>query len=117
MQPKFYNIINDELRSSDKTHAVTNPRTEDSLWPCPIASTDDFEEAVAAAQKAFLTWGRTSVAERQAALVKLADVLEEHSQELGEILSQETGKSAILADIDVKASIAQCLYYCSSLFP
>ncbi|KAK1761223.1 aldehyde dehydrogenase [Echria macrotheca] len=111
MQPKFYNIINDELRSSDKTHAVTNPRTEDNLWPCPIASTDDFEEAVSAAQKAFVTWGRTTVAERQAALVKLADVLEEHSSELGEILSQETGKSAILADIDIKASIAQCLYY------
>lgn len=114
MQLAFFNIINDELRGSEKTHAVTDPRTEEDLWPCPIATTDDFEDAVTAAQKAFVTWGRTTVAERQALLVKLADVLREHAGELGEILSKETGKSAILADIDVQAAIAQCLYYCSS---
>lgn len=114
MQPQFFNIINDELRGSEKTHVVTNPRTEEDLWPCPIATTDDFEDAVAAAQKAFTTWGRTTIAERQAALVKMAEVLEKHTGELADILSKETGKSAILADIDIKASIAQCLYYCPS---
>ena len=93
MQPKFFNIINDELRGSDKTHAVTDPRTEEDLWPCPVATTDDFEDAVAAAQKAFTTWSRTTVAERQALLVKLADNLEEHRGELSEILAKETGKS------------------------
>ncbi|KAK3344297.1 Aldehyde/histidinol dehydrogenase [Lasiosphaeria hispida] len=111
MQPQFFNIINDELRGSEKTHAVTNPRTEEDLWPCPIASTGDFEDAVVAAQKAFTTWSRTTVPERQALLVKLAEVLEQNVGELSEILSKETGKSAILAAIDVNASIAQCLYY------
>lgn len=114
MQPTFYNIINDELRGSDKTHAVVDPRTEEDLWACPIASNDDFEDAVVAAQKAFVTWGRTTVAERQAALVKMADVLREHADELADILAKETGKSAIVAGIDVQASIAQCLYYCLS---
>jgi acyl-CoA reductase-like NAD-dependent aldehyde dehydrogenase len=93
MQPQFYNIINDELRGSEKTHQVTDPRTEEELWPCPIATTDDFEDAVAAAQRAFTTWSKTTVPERQAALVKLADVLKEHADELASILMKETGKS------------------------
>lgn len=93
MQPKFYNIINDELRGSDNTHQVTDPRTEEGLWPCPIASTQDFEDAVAAAQRAFKTWSKTTVAERQALLVKLADVIKENAEELANILAKETGKS------------------------
>lgn len=93
MQPKFYNIINDELRGSDKTHRVTDPRTEEELWPCPIASTQDFEDAVAAAQQAFKSWSKTTVPERQALLVKLADVIKENADELANILMKESGKS------------------------
>ncbi|KAK4453739.1 aldehyde dehydrogenase [Podospora aff. communis PSN243] len=111
MQPQFFNVINDELRGSEKSHTVTNPRTEDELWACPVATNEDFEDAVAAAQKAFLTWGKSTVAERQTTLVKMAEVIKEHAGELADILSKETGKSAILAGIDVQASIAQCLYY------
>ncbi|KAK0732680.1 aldehyde dehydrogenase domain-containing protein [Apiosordaria backusii] len=111
MQLQFYNIINDELRGSENTHTVTDPRTEDELWPCPIAATEDFEDAVSAAQKAFTTWSQTTVPERQALLVKLADNLKEHGEELANILAKETGKSAILAGIDVQAAIAQSLYY------
>ncbi|KAK3320650.1 aldehyde dehydrogenase domain-containing protein [Cercophora scortea] len=111
MQPQFFNVINDELRGSEKTHAVTDPRTEEDLWSCPIATADDFEDAVAAAQKAFTSWSLSTVLERQALLVKLADVLEEHADELTDILAKETGKSQALASFDIKGSIAQCLYY------
>ncbi|KAK3941775.1 aldehyde dehydrogenase [Diplogelasinospora grovesii] len=111
MQPQFYNIINDELRGSEKKHNVQDPRTEEDLWDCPIATTQDFEDAVEAAQKAFPAWARTTVPERQAALVKLAEILEKHSDELTEILMKETGKSQLMASIDIKGSIAQCMYY------
>lgn len=135
MQLQFYNIINDELRGSEDTHTVTDPRTEEELWPCPIATASDFEDAVAAASKAFVTWSQTSLAERQALLVKLADNIKEHGDELAAILARETGKSVcahhpahlvkfeqqqqqltktyqtILANIDVQAAVAQSLYY------
>ncbi|KAM7192858.1 aldehyde dehydrogenase [Naviculisporaceae sp. PSN 640] len=111
MQPQFYNIINDELRGSEQTHNVTDPRTEEELWPCPIATTQDFEDAVAAAQKAFVGWSKTTVPERQALLVKLAENLQEHQQELIDILARESGKSQLMASIDIQASVAQCLYY------
>ncbi|KAK0740734.1 Aldehyde/histidinol dehydrogenase [Schizothecium vesticola] len=110
-EPQFFNIINDELRGSENTTTVTNPRTEEDLWPCPVATTQDFEDAVAAAHAAFPSWSQTTVPERQAALVKLADVLRDNRDELASILSLETGKSAILANIDITNSIAQTLYY------
>lgn len=93
MQLQFYNVINDELRGSPQTHRVTDPRTEEELWPCPIATDADFDDAVAAAQRAFATWSQTTVAERQAALVRLADVLRDNAEELASILMRETGKS------------------------
>src|SRR5690242_13782964 len=111
MQPQFYNIVNDELRGSKETHRVTDPRTEEELWECPVATAEDFEDAVAAAQRAFTSWSQTTVAERQTLLVKLADVLRANADELASILMKETGKSKILADIDVQGSVAQCLYY------
>jgi acyl-CoA reductase-like NAD-dependent aldehyde dehydrogenase len=111
MQPQFYNIVNDELRGSKETHRVTDPRTEEELWECPVASAQDFEDTVTAAQQAFTSWSQTTVPQRQAHLIQLADVLRAHADELASILMKETGKSKILADIDVQASVAQCLYY------
>jgi acyl-CoA reductase-like NAD-dependent aldehyde dehydrogenase len=111
MQPQFYNIVNDELRGSKETHRVIDPRTEEELWECPVASAQDFEDAVTAAQHAFTSWSQTTVPQRQARLIQLADVLRAHADELASILMKETGKSKILADIDVQASVAQCLYY------
>lgn len=100
MQPHFYNVVNDELRDSKETHRGVDPRTEEELWPCPVATTQDFEDAVAAAQKAFATWSQTTVAERQALLVKLADVIKENADELVSILMKETGKS-VCRDQDI----------------
>lgn len=92
-EPQFFNIINDELRGASDHHQVTDPRTEEPLWPCPVATTQDFEDAVTAARNAFPAWSKSTVAERQAVLVKLAEGLKENRQELEEIVMKETGKT------------------------
>ena len=102
MQPQFFNVINDELRGGEKNHTVTDPRTEDELWPCPIATTADFEDAVAAAQAAFETWSKTTVAERQALLVKMAENIKQNAEELAGILAKETGKSVSLHFLETR---------------
>lgn len=111
MEHQFYNIINDTQRSSADTHRVTDPRTEEDLWPCPLASTQDFEDAVTAANAAFTTWSQTTVPQRQSLLIQLAEVLKTNATLLATILMRETGKSRLLADIDVSAGVAQCLYF------
>ncbi|KAK1778131.1 Aldehyde/histidinol dehydrogenase [Copromyces sp. CBS 386.78] len=108
---KFYNVINDTLRSSPTTHTVTDPRTESRLWPVPIASGQDFEDAVTAAQTAFETWKLTSLSERQTLLTKLASNLRDQLPLLSQILARESGKSLLLSELDVRGAIAQCLHY------
>src|SRR5215212_7457673 len=67
------------------TDTVVNPATGDELAQAPASSQADVDRAVAAARTAFDTWSRTTPATRQAALLALADVLEEHGDELDEI--------------------------------
>ncbi|CAI4217181.1 unnamed protein product [Parascedosporium putredinis] len=89
----FYNIINGEKRSSAKVERGIDPRTEEELWDCPVASVEELDEAVAAAQKAFVTWSRTTVQERR------------------EIIRLETGKSALMSNIEVTNTCGQCTFY------
>lgn len=90
---QFYNIINGETRSSTTSHKVTDPRTEEALWDVPVATQADLEEAITAANKAFKTWGKTTIPERQAVLAKMSEVIEKHAPELSEMARRETGKS------------------------
>jgi acyl-CoA reductase-like NAD-dependent aldehyde dehydrogenase len=107
----FYNTINGEKRSSANVHRTVDPRTEQDLWDAPIATTQDLDEAVAAAEKALETWGRSTIEERKAALVKIAEKMKEHAAELEEIIRLETGKSNLMAHIEVNNSTGQFRYY------
>lgn len=91
--PQFYNFINGEKRTGASFHQVTDPRTEEPLWDAPVATPEDLEEAISAAQKAFKTWGKTTVAERKELLLKMVDVINENSPELIDYARRETGKS------------------------
>lgn len=101
--PKFYNIINGEKRSSTKFQQVTDPRTEQPLWDVPIATPDDLDEAIGVANKAFKTWGKTTVAERQAVLAKMSEVIEKNAPELVELARKETGKSVGISHMAFEA--------------
>jgi 1-pyrroline dehydrogenase len=56
-------------------------------------SADDVDRAVAAARSAFEeTWSDSTPGERQAALLKMADIVEEHGEEFGRLESANVGK-------------------------
>ena len=62
---KFYNIIEGTTRdSSDQVYGI-NPATRGKLWPVPVATDTDIEDAVTSANKAFTTWSTTSVGQRK----------------------------------------------------
>ena len=78
---------------SGATDAVLDPATGLSL--AEVASSDkaDVDAAVAAAAEAFAgEWGASTPGDRANALWKLAEVLDEHSDELGKLESQNVGK-------------------------
>ena len=97
----FFNIVDGARRpaaaategAAPQTHHSVDPRNEEQLWPCPIATTQDLEDAITSANAAFPTWAQTTLAERQKLLVRIADQIKAHEEELTDILRRETGKS------------------------
>ena len=71
---------------------VLNPATGETIAEVPVATAEDVDRAVASARGAFTAWSNTTPAERQEALLKLADAVERHSDELAEIEARNAGK-------------------------
>ncbi|HXF57061.1 MAG TPA: gamma-aminobutyraldehyde dehydrogenase [Actinomycetota bacterium] len=78
---------------SGETLPVVNPATGEVIAEVPRAGEEDVDRAVRAAQKAFdEVWFDTTPGERSAMLLKLADRIEEHAEELGRLEAENVGK-------------------------
>jgi betaine-aldehyde dehydrogenase/aminobutyraldehyde dehydrogenase len=71
---------------------VLDPATEQVVARAPLGDAEDVRRAVEAATGAFREWGRTTPAERQTALLALADRLDGHLDELALLEAREAGK-------------------------
>ncbi|GAP85536.1 putative aldehyde dehydrogenase [Rosellinia necatrix] len=107
----FYNIIDGKQRSSAATEQVTDPRTEEPLWDAPIASVQDLDDAVEAANRAFKTWKLVPQTGRQKALQDLADCLRANKDVLAHIHAKESGKSLVMSSTDVEVAALHFEYY------
>jgi 1-pyrroline dehydrogenase len=92
-------FINGELvdSASGETEAIINPATEEILGHVPVGGSEDVDRAVRAASAAFEGWSATPPGERAHALLKLADRLEAHAEELAQLESRNVGKPISLA--------------------
>jgi len=90
----FRNVINGQLvdSASGETYDVLDPTTGEVYATAPMSGAEDVDRAYAAAATAFETWGETTPAERQRALLKIADALEARSREFVDVESRDTGK-------------------------
>ena len=91
--------------ASGGTIDVINPATGEVIAGVPDSTAEDIDAAVQAAEKAFAgDWGDTTPAERFEVLNKLADALDEHAEELGELESLNVGKPREAAVEEIGAS-------------
>ena len=74
------------------TEPVVNPATGETLGALPHATREDLDRALAAAQRAFETWKKTSPLERSAILRKVAELARERSADIGRNITQDQGK-------------------------
>ncbi len=90
----FHNIINGEIQQSADGDLmdIVNPSTGEVYATAPNSSAVDVDLAFQAAGAAFEKWRWTTPSERQRALLKLADVIEENAEELVATESENTGK-------------------------
>jgi betaine-aldehyde dehydrogenase len=83
-----------------QTEAVLNPATGEEIAQVPLSTAADVDRAVSAARGAFADWSTTTPGERSAALLALAQKIEDNAEELAELESDNAGKplSAVRED-------------------
>jgi 1-pyrroline dehydrogenase len=74
------------------TAEIINPATGEPIGEVPQGTQADVDRAVEAAKKAWPEWRESTPAERAELLLKLADAIDEHADELAEIESRNVGK-------------------------
>ena len=87
------NFINGDWRDGTAgAFTSTNPADSSLVWTGKAAGADDVAQAFTAARRAFPAWGRTSLAERIAAVERFKAELENCREALAELIARETGK-------------------------
>ena len=88
------NHIDGQWVTGDLAVADINPSdTRDTVGEFAQASASQVEEAVEAASRAQQIWRQTGLEQRYAILMNIGRELMERSQELGELLCREEGKT------------------------
>lgn len=105
MNGKHY--INGEWTDKgNDTIKVMNPATGEQVGTVPNGGEAEATAAVEAAAAAFPEWSKTTAYERAKLLMKWHDLLLEHKEEIGEILTKEMGKplKEAIGEIEYSAS-------------
>jgi acyl-CoA reductase-like NAD-dependent aldehyde dehydrogenase len=76
---------------SGETLATLNPHDNSTIADVALAGKADVDRAVEAAQRAFPAWSRMAAADRGRILLRLADLIEVHTEELARLESLDTG--------------------------
>jgi betaine-aldehyde dehydrogenase len=95
------NFIDGESASWDgESEAVLNPATGEEIARAPVTGAEEVDRAVRAARRAFDGWSATTPAQRAAALLALADLVEEHGDEIARLEALNAGKPivAVMSD-------------------
>jgi malonate-semialdehyde dehydrogenase (acetylating) / methylmalonate-semialdehyde dehydrogenase len=88
------NFVNGEwVESKGTLRDVINPATGRLIGRVPISTTQEMNDAIAAAQSAFPAWRTTPPVSRARYLFRLRELLEENFEELSRIQTQEHGKT------------------------
>ncbi|MGB3988451.1 MAG: aldehyde dehydrogenase family protein, partial [Minisyncoccales bacterium] len=97
------------------TIPVWSPATELQIGEVAAWGEAQLTQAIAAAQAAQRQWIRLPLAERQAFLMRIADTVDAHAEELAMLESSDVGKPIRAARAEV-AGVAACFrYYAGAL--
>ncbi len=90
-------FINGEYTKANGTNqiSVINPATEEEIGKVAIGNSEDVNNAVAAAKKAFAynsDWRKMSPDDRGKIMYRFADLITEHSESIAQLVTLENGK-------------------------
>lgn len=87
---------------------VLNPRTGELIKAIPEASESQINAAVAAAEKAFATWSRTTPGQRSNYLLRIAQAIEDNADEFAALEALNCGKPINAVKNDEIPAIVDC---------
>ena len=90
---------------SGATTEIVDPATGAVVFTAPDSGPDDVDDACRAAADAFGTWGRTTPAERMAALLRFADAIEARADDIVAVEHVNAGKPIAATGIEIEASV------------
>ena len=95
---KLNNFINGKSveSTSGETTTLVNPATGQPFATAPKSNAADIDAAFKAASDAFVDWRDSTPSQRQRALLKIADAIEERAEEVIAIEVENTGKPVSL---------------------
>ncbi|MGJ1204064.1 NAD-dependent succinate-semialdehyde dehydrogenase [Sphingobacterium lactis] len=98
--------LNGSFIDSKDTFTVINPSTQKAIGNLPDLTVKDCKKYIQTAHKAWQSWKDVPVGERAALLRKLYNLINEHKDELAEIMTLESGKpiTESLTEVDYSNS-------------
>ena len=98
--------------SGQKRMPLIDPVTEEAYGELPVSDASDVDAAYAAASAAFPIWRDTTPADRQLALFRIADEMQERAEQFADLESKDTGKPrASLVVDEILQSIDQLRFF------
>ncbi|HYC41704.1 MAG TPA: trifunctional transcriptional regulator/proline dehydrogenase/L-glutamate gamma-semialdehyde dehydrogenase [Noviherbaspirillum sp.] len=109
-------LLATQATSASQPHDIRNPADHrDVVGHVVEAGAPEVESALAAAEAYATDWQTTPPAERAAALVRAADLLEEHQAELMALAIREAGKTLPNAIAEVREAVDFLRYYAAQV--
>jgi betaine-aldehyde dehydrogenase len=98
----FHNFVNGERSTAadGRTLDIVNPATGEAYATAPLSGGSDVDAACAAAASAFEAWRDTTPSERQLALLRIADALDDRAEEFNKVEGENTGKPFALTRVE-----------------
>lgn len=120
VRPEHEAFVDGSFQPADsgETFADVNPATGQVIAEVAACGERDVARAVEAARRSFEagSWSRAPQSERKSVLLRFADLLEQHSDELALLDSLDMGKLVTdAADLDLPFSISLFRYYAEAI--
>ena len=105
--PRLPNYVSGQWVDSGAGESVNviNPATGEAIARVPLAGTSEVGAAVEAAAAAFPAWRRTPPEERIQPLFQLKTLLEDHLEQLSQIITRENGKTLAEGKAEMRRAI------------
>ena len=91
--------------TSGRFSDVYNPATGEIIAKVPLASDEEMDAAIKAAEKAQVEWAKVNPQRRARVMMKFGQLINEHMEELAELVAREHGKTIPDARGDVQRGL------------